>query len=202
MTETTTEAPGSDRRRRADMKAARARRYREDAGATPRAKALCNTNARLPEESRSAFYRRMTREGARPMAPRAKPAPQPPDTCAVERALDLTLAALMAHRAQQERQHEGQDLSPVRFVLLALRKPPTPAESAIQALLRDPVEHALGTALSDLGRHLFDITGAVDGMRQVCDRVAELDPAQASYRVSILEAAWDGIGRGDERWWR
>lgn len=128
--------------------------------------------------------------------------PPPPDTSAVERALDLTLAALLDHRTRQERQQQDQDLSPAGFVLLALRKPPTRAESALQALLRDPVEHALGTALADLGRHLFDLTGTVEGMREACDRVADLDPARASCRVSILDAAWDGIGRGDERWWR
>ena len=56
----------ADRKRLSlDMKAARARGYREKDGATPRAKALCNTNARLPGESKSAFYRRIAREAAR-----------------------------------------------------------------------------------------------------------------------------------------
>lgn len=125
----------------------------------------------------------------------------PPDTSAVERALDLTLAALLDHRARQERQHQAQGLASARFIPLPSDRVPTRAESAREALLRDPVEHALGTALSDLGRHLFDLTGTVEGMRQVCDRVADLDPARGSCRMSILDATWDGIGQGEERWW-
>ena len=202
MTETTTEAS----RRESNRDRMRAKRLAE--GRRPRTQSKAQLKPWVVAGVSRATWYRHGQPGyvapplpEPPPKPAPKPTPPPPDTSAVERALDLTLAALLEHRARQERQHQAQDLSPARFVLLALRKPPTRAESALQALLRDPVAHALGTALSDLGRHLFSLTGSVEGMRAVCDRVADLDPERASHRISILDAAWDGIGSGDERWW-
>ncbi|MGF3026701.1 hypothetical protein ACQVP2_28265 [Methylobacterium aquaticum] len=208
MTDTTTDVPEAERiarRHRLNARAAREREKNLTRGLLkrgPHSQSLARTR---PWEamgiSQNAWKQRHRRgEPGYVRPPIPEPAAQPSDTSGIERALDLALAALLDHRARQERQHQGLDLHPAPFRLGKTGEMPRRAESALVALLRDPVEHALGTALSDLGRHLFSLTGTVEGMRQVCDRVAGLDPARASCRVSILDAAWNGIGRGDERW--
>lgn len=60
-------SPADRKRLSLDNKAAWAREDRllRNPDMTPRTQAICNTNARLPGESRSAFYRRMAKEQTR-----------------------------------------------------------------------------------------------------------------------------------------
>lgn len=69
----------------------------------------------------------------------------------------------------------------------------TAAQQAADALMRRPASEALRQAVTTLGKRLHEI-GGMALMRDVCDRVAERDPANESRRLGVIDHRWDGIG--------
>jgi len=50
-------------------------------------------------------------------------------------------------------------------------------------------------AIRDLGALIVEMTGSTDAMRTIANRVCSLHPENAALRASVLDKAWDGIGR-------
>ena len=118
-----------------------------------------------------------------------------PDTGRAEKALDALLRA--AIDSDEKRPAKGK-LAATPFK--APDRIPTRTEAQVSALLADPVGAALRLGIWRLGVHLFDAIGSTDGMHEVLDRVAEMDPARGGQRATIIDHAWNGIGAGADRW--
>jgi hypothetical protein len=66
-----------------------------------------------------------------------------------------------------------------------------------ERIIEDRVAGAFELAMREIGQVLF-LQGGVELMSDVLERVAERHPKTYSYRASLLDHKWDGIG---ERWW-
>lgn len=123
------------------------------------------------------------------------------NTAALEHALDRTLTALLCHRAEQVELRASVPVETKPFAFTRLDQIPTRADSDRQALIRDPVEHALCRAVSDLGRALYEVAQSTDVMRAACERVSAMDSAREGQRLAVIDAWWNGIGNGSDKWW-
>jgi hypothetical protein len=70
----------------------------------------------------------------------------------------------------------------------------------LDAVIADPVYKALRKQLKDLGQRLFNLLGTTAGMDTIAEEIADLVPEHWSYRVNIIDKAWDGVGQGNDRW--
>ncbi len=64
-------------------------------------------------------------------------------------------------------------------------------------LTRDPVGHSLRLGIRKAGERLFEIFGTARAMGEVLDEVC----GDNMIWTNILDKRWDGIGRGNDRWW-
>ena len=117
------------------------------------------------------------------------------DTTRTEHALDVLLRAVIEHDAKRP---PTRPLTATPFVMPD--RAMTRAEVGVAALLADPIGAALRQSVWRLGLHLFDAIGSTDGMHEVLDRIADLDPARSGERASIMNHAWDGVGSETDRW--
>lgn len=121
------------------------------------------------------------------------------DLAEVERALD---ALLRASIADDEAQPRGPlTATPMDWTRLEAAARMTRLERDVADLKRRPLRAAYRQAIRRLGQHVFDTVGSVGGMRDVLERVAEMDPSRDAYRANIMDHAWDGVGEGEQRWW-
>jgi hypothetical protein len=107
----------------------------------------------------------------------------------LERALDEVVTALGDHRTKSAGRPtlsfwDGDD------------------EAVIQARLiaKDPVEYALKSMMTSICQLLFDALGSTGSVYEVAERVCDRDPKNWSRRMSPIDSAFDGIGRGDDMW--
>lgn len=112
---------------------------------------------------------------------------------AIGRALDALLRTLIANDLNRRSRPTGSK-SPVRMDM-------SNYPSAAERFSADPIGEACREAVRNFGERLFDVLGSTDAMRDVLNRVAEMDPARAGRRASILDHGWDGIGSNADRWW-
>ena len=121
------------------------------------------------------------------------------DTADVERALD---ALLQASIADDEMQPAGPiKATPFDWEAMERAVQMTRLDREIADLKRRPLRAAYRQAIRRIGQHVYGITGSTDGMRDVLERVAAMDPKREGYRATIMDHAWDGIGEGEDRWW-
>lgn len=66
--------------------------------------------------------------------------------------------------------------------------------SPIESMLDDPVGRALRLGIRRLGERL-DQLGGFPLMQDITERVADMSPRHAGRRLSILDFAFDGVGR-------
>jgi hypothetical protein len=112
----------------------------------------------------------------------------------IARALDLLVQGIHAHHEARPPLRGSIEATPVRYDL--------PAHS-VEALVNgsDPVEGALRKAIYEIGWHVFN-TGGMDALERMADRVAEMDGAHYSRRMSTISSAFTGIGaKGDDPGW-
>lgn len=113
----------------------------------------------------------------------------------IENALDALLRAALEADANRPPNHRGDEL---RFTiwsiadLEAYSRRSEPARRA-DALIANPVGDAARQAVRMLGKRLDEL-GGHELMGKVCERVADLDPANWGRRVNIMDHRWDGIG--------
>ena len=74
-------------------------------------------------------------------------------------------------------------------------------DAEVSEILDDPLGAACRHAIRRLGEHLYDITKSTDTMSDVLEWVADRDPSRYSFRATILDKSWNGIGAGQDRWW-
>lgn len=74
-------------------------------------------------------------------------------------------------------------------------------EIELNRLLDCPIGKACRLAMREFGQHLLRITGTIETLSEVLDRVASRDPRQWSCRLDILGWQWDGLEIGGNKWW-
>jgi hypothetical protein len=77
---------------------------------------------------------------------------------------------------------------------------PARLETDAEELAKAPLPAALEQALRTLGRALYAEVQTTEEMRAVAERVCAVDQANAARLIAVLDGAWNGIGRGDDRW--
>jgi len=79
-----------------------------------------------------------------------------------------------------------------------LEKPPVDAAAhEVEELLERPISAACRWAIRRLGQKLYHLTGSLEPMQDLAERVAGRDPKSFSSRIDILDKRWNGIGD----WW-
>lgn len=75
------------------------------------------------------------------------------------------------------------------------------AERDTSELVKNPVAWACRRGIRVLGERLYEL-GGLELMGNVLDDVAERDETKSGYRMGIMDARWDGIGRtgGNPGW--
>lgn len=121
------------------------------------------------------------------------------ETARIEAALDALLTAAIQANSVPSLTPERGPTSAGVLISEALEKFTwTPTQRAASALLSRPVWEVLRQGIRTLGERLYEIGGS-ELMRDVCDRVAAMDPARAGHRLDIMDKRWDGVG-GDKGW--
>ena len=123
-------------------------------------------------------------------------APMSDEITRTERAVDELLRALREHGAKRP---ASDQIVATPFVVPD--HIPTRSEIELAAVLSDPVGASLRQGVRRLGGHLFAVLGTTDAMREVLERVADLDTSHYGMRASVMDHVWDGIGAGSDRWW-
>lgn len=106
-------------------------------------------------------------------------------------ALDRLLTAL-----EVEAEKSSGDKSPPRSaseILSDIATPRTPTEIAARRIIADPIGRALRMALYAVGERLHELGGLVL-MGEALAAAAALKPEVESWRESVLDHAWSGIG--------
>lgn len=118
------------------------------------------------------------------------------EVAGIERALDTLLrAAIEADQNQPRRKISIADAMMTYADLEAWMDRPKAARDAEQ-IMDNPVGFACRKSIRLLGNRLFDL-GGCELMGDVCQRVADMDPAKWGYRTDIMDKRWDGIGLTD-----
>jgi hypothetical protein len=122
-----------------------------------------------------------------------------------EHAIDTLLTLLVFHRlaelptrpdAEAQQREEG----PAFKLVTANELMATPTAILRERdLVNDPIGEALKDTIHELGQAVFDQVG-MDGLYEVCERVAELDQENGNFRSMLLDKAFDDVGSGNERW--
>ena len=69
-----------------------------------------------------------------------------------------------------------------------------------EQFISDPIGRSLREGVKALGKLLFALTGSVGAMQDSAERVCNRDRNHWSWRASIIEKRWNGIGDGNNRW--
>lgn len=123
------------------------------------------------------------------------------EVAGIEDALDALLTTIVEAdvREAKDRSREPFRIESMREVLANLDK--SRAAQAAESLIRSPVGYACRMGVRSLGERLYEI-GGMDLMTRVLDDVAEREPSKSGYRMGVMDARWDGIGRsgGNPGW--
>lgn len=102
-------------------------------------------------------------------------------------------ALLTAYRAELDRKASIDEAAPSVGVLEWGDPGVTTAKLMAHSIIADPVGRALTMAMETLGRRLFEI-GGLGEMSRAMDRAAAMSLGQESWRESVLDRRWSGIG--------
>jgi hypothetical protein len=114
----------------------------------------------------------------------------------IETALDRVLTELIELRASVQAR-------PQTFMLseqIMDASVSTMSRSDAEALAHDPLQSSLKQAIRTLGQALYAEVQTIEEMRDFAERVCGLDEVNAGKRIAVVDSAWHGIGRGDDRW--
>lgn len=115
------------------------------------------------------------------------------ELAAIEAALDRLLSEIVERRLADGRRPRP-PLVLAEFASTGFSgPPPTPAESFVLDLAKDPIRVSLEASIRTLGEALYEIGGNAL-METTSDRVCDMDQAKWQRRASILSHRWDGIG--------
>jgi hypothetical protein len=78
---------------------------------------------------------------------------------------------------------------------------PTQFKSALDLITRSPVEGALRLVVRDIGDGLFAVLQNPQKMMRVARNVCNQDEINWSKRMTIIDAAWAGIGSDANGYW-
>ncbi len=119
------------------------------------------------------------------------------DLATCDRAITELLDAILAHdAARAAAQPQG---GPFKIKTFDSSKGLDRLE--FEALTGDPVRYALREGLRRVGAEVYRLGGSTEAMRECLERLCEKDREHGGRRGSILDAAWNGIGEGSDRWW-
>lgn len=118
---------------------------------------------------------------------------------AIQNALDVLLTQMLEARegrsAKQVQVIAKRELELISAADFHGKDVPTREQSAVNLIVKYPVEGACRYAVVLLGRRLAElVANDYATMLEVSDQVAERDPKREGRRKSILNSAWDGIG--------
>jgi hypothetical protein len=118
----------------------------------------------------------------------------------LKRAIAANLAARTEHDKRQEEASQGEQ--PELTVISAAHLLGADDNWLyLDVVIRDPVRRALREQLKELGQRLFNLLGTTAGMDKIAEEIADFVPEHWSYRINIIDKAWDGVGKGNDRWW-
>jgi hypothetical protein len=127
-----------------------------------------------------------------PMKPKMTPTEH---VALVKDALDATLTARLAYDKWQEA-----TIGPGELKFMQMNDTDWD-RLRLEGMVKDPITKAIRKQIKDLGKELFKLLGTTDAMRATLEEVADRLPKHYSWRVTILDKGWDGIGDGADRWW-
>lgn len=126
------------------------------------------------------------------------------ETQQIEAALDALLReALAADRHPRLVPPRGAEtLGAILGEFIHRKRNWTAAQEATAELLERPIWELTRQGVTTLGVRLHEI-GGLKLMQEVCERVADMDPANWGRRTDIMDKRWDGIGADspDGGWW-
>jgi len=112
----------------------------------------------------------------------------------IEKALDALLCALEQHPPRVTVQS-----APSGLVRMSDWIDSDADQSRLQAIIEDPIRAACEEQIRQLGQELFKIDGSTRLMSDVLERIAA-SPDSANHRMTKLDRAWNGIGKGGNIW--
>ncbi len=77
----------------------------------------------------------------------------------------------------------------------------TPFKIAVDLIASSPVDGALRFSVMQIGERLFRVLESPDKMMRVARRVCSEDEINWSRRMTIIDAAWQGIGSDRTGYW-
>jgi hypothetical protein len=122
------------------------------------------------------------------------------EVAGIEDALDeLLTAAIEADRKPRPTAERVYKVYSITELMDFMEK--SKAERDTYDLIKNPVAWVCRRGVRVLGERLYEI-GGMDLMTRVLDDVAERDPAHSGYRMGVMDARWDCIGRtgGNPGW--
>ena len=119
--------------------------------------------------------------------------------------LKLAIAANLTARVEHDRRQEAASRDrPIEFQVFSAADlmGADPNRLHLEDIIDDPVRMGAARAtVRSWGSDLFNVLGTKDGMVEIAEEVADLDPPHWGYRINIIDKAWDGVGQDDDRWW-
>ena len=115
----------------------------------------------------------------------------------MERALDTVVREIIKLQKRDGRPGEKEPPGPQPRLGLAQ----TPFKSALDLISHAPIDGALKLAARDIGEGLFGVLQDPQKMLRVARRVCSQDEVNWSKRMTIIDAAWEGIGSDAQGHW-
>lgn len=116
----------------------------------------------------------------------------------MERALDTVVGEIIKLRKKSD-ERPGEREMPVPQPRSGLAQ--TPFKSALDLIAHAPIDGALRLAARDIGEGLFGVLQDPQKMLRVARRVCSQDEVNWSKRMTIIDAAWEGIGSDGQGYW-
>ena len=120
-------------------------------------------------------------------------APEAPTLDELEGAFRTLVDTLVTHRAALE------PSQPRGWQMFNLMTTPDIVLKA-RDIVGDPVSYALKRGIKTLGQTIYDLHG-MDVLGEVAERVCAKGVGDFQCRMSPVDSALNGVGRGNNRWW-
>ncbi|NJM35296.1 MAG: hypothetical protein HC850_11950 [Rhodomicrobium sp.] len=116
----------------------------------------------------------------------------------IERALDALVCEIVKLREMLP----PQSTEALNQALYARSGPAvTPFKVAVDLIANSPVDGALRLSVRQMGEELFRNLRSPPKMMQLARRVCSKDEPNWSRRMTVIDAAWEGIGSEDDGYW-
>jgi hypothetical protein len=126
------------------------------------------------------------------------PSLEPPSLNSLQQAFRGIVDSLVEHRQRRDALANGAR-SFGRF--LSYAEIANADYSVLRAvdIVQDPVGFALKRGIKSLGQVIYDIYG-MEALEATAERVCDGSPGSFGARMSPVDAALDGVGKGSDRW--